>query len=74
MDSIIVAADCDLDAAVEGVAVSAFGFNGQKCSACSRAIVDASLYDLFCDRLQARVGEMKVGDPAENVLRWTGDQ
>ncbi len=39
-DSIIVDADCDLDAAVEGVVASAFGFNGQKCSACSRAIVD----------------------------------
>ena len=40
-DSIVVAADADIDAAVEGVAVSAFGFQGQKCSACSRAIVDA---------------------------------
>ena len=39
-DSIIVSADADLDAAVEGVAVSAFGFQGQKCSACSRAIVE----------------------------------
>ena len=39
-DSIVVAADADLDAAVEGVAVSAFGFQGQKCSACSRAIVE----------------------------------
>ena len=38
-DSIIVEPDCDLDAAVEGVVASAFGFNGQKCSACSRAIV-----------------------------------
>ncbi|HET6207124.1 MAG TPA: aldehyde dehydrogenase family protein, partial [Terracidiphilus sp.] len=35
-DSIVVAADADLDAAVEGVAASAFGFQGQKCSACSR--------------------------------------
>src|ERR1700721_2547382 len=41
-DSIIVASDADLDAAVEGVAVSAFGFQGQKCSACSRAIVEES--------------------------------
>ena len=41
----------DLDAAVEGVAASAFGFNGQKCSACSRVIVDAAIYDVFCDRL-----------------------
>ncbi|WP_158793916.1 L-glutamate gamma-semialdehyde dehydrogenase [Granulicella sp. L60] len=65
-DSIIVEADCDLDAAVEGVAVSAFGFNGQKCSACSRAIVAESIYDLFCDRLQERVAKIKTGDPAEN--------
>ena len=39
-DAIIVDGECDLDAAVEGVAVSAFGYQGQKCSACSRAIVD----------------------------------
>src|SRR5580698_2585598 len=48
-DSIVVDADADLDAAVEGVAVSAFGFQGQKCSACSRAIVDASVYPKFLD-------------------------
>src|SRR3979490_1810585 len=38
-DSIIVESDCDLDAALDGVVASAFGFNGQKCSACSRALV-----------------------------------
>ena len=65
-DSIIVDADCDLDAAVEGVAASAFGFNGQKCSACSRAIVGDAVYDVFCDRLQERVERIKVGDPREN--------
>lgn len=65
-DSIIVADDADLNAAVEGVVASAFGFNGQKCSACSRAIVDARLYDSFCETLQARVTEIKTGDPAEN--------
>jgi 1-pyrroline-5-carboxylate dehydrogenase len=65
-DSIIVDADCDLDAAVEGVATSAFGFNGQKCSACSRAIVDASIHDIFCDRLQERVAQIRQGDPAKN--------
>jgi 1-pyrroline-5-carboxylate dehydrogenase len=65
-DAIIVEPDCDLDAAVEGVTVSAFGFNGQKCSACSRAIVDASIYDVFCERLQARVAMIETGDPAEN--------
>jgi 1-pyrroline-5-carboxylate dehydrogenase len=66
-DSIVVAADADLDAAVEGVAASAFGFQGQKCSACSRAIVDTSLYDTFLEKLQARVAKIRVGDPAENA-------
>ena len=66
-DSIIVDRDCDLDAAVEGVAASAFGFNGQKCSACSRAIVDEAIYDLFCDRLTERVAAIKQGDPVKNL-------
>jgi 1-pyrroline-5-carboxylate dehydrogenase len=69
-DSIIVEADCDLDAALDGVVASAFGFNGQKCSACSRAIVAADIYDVFCDRLQERVAKIKTGDPVENV--YTG--
>jgi 1-pyrroline-5-carboxylate dehydrogenase len=65
-DSILVEPDCDLDAAVEGVVASAFGFNGQKCSACSRVIVDASIYDTFCERLRTRVEALKQGDPAAN--------
>ncbi len=64
-DSIVVAADADVDSAVEGVAASAFGFQGQKCSACSRAIVDASIYDEFVDKLKARVAQITVGDPAD---------
>ena len=63
-DSILVDADADLDAAVEGVAASAFGFQGQKCSACSRAIVDERIYDKFIERLQARAEKITVG-PAE---------
>ena len=66
-DAIIVDADADIDKAVEGVAVSAFGFNGQKCSACSRAIVDGKIYDVFVDRLRERVSQMKSGDPATNA-------
>ncbi len=66
-DAIIVDADCDLDSAVEGVVTSAFGFSGQKCSACSRAIIDAEIYDLFCDRVQERVAQIKQGDPAKNL-------
>ncbi|HEY4355127.1 MAG TPA: L-glutamate gamma-semialdehyde dehydrogenase [Acidobacteriaceae bacterium] len=65
-DAIIVEADADVDAAVEGVVAAAFGFNGQKCSACSRAIVASSIYDIFCERLQERVSTIKSGDPADN--------
>src|SRR5438128_6337854 len=65
-DSIVVQADCNLDAAVEGVVASAFGFNGQKCSACSRAIVEEPIYDLFISRLRERVSQLSQGDPAEN--------
>ena len=65
-DAIIVDGDCDLDSAVEGVASAAFGFQGQKCSACSRAIVDERIYDKFLERLKARVEKITVGDPAEN--------
>ncbi|HZY98754.1 MAG TPA: L-glutamate gamma-semialdehyde dehydrogenase [Candidatus Baltobacteraceae bacterium] len=64
-DSIVVAADADVDAAVEGVAVSAFGFQGQKCSACSRAIVDEKIYDEFVEKLKNRVGKITVGDPSD---------
>ncbi len=64
-DSIVVASDADVEAAVEGVAVSAFGFQGQKCSACSRAIVEASIYDEFLDKLTKRVSNIAVGDPAD---------
>jgi 1-pyrroline-5-carboxylate dehydrogenase len=69
-DSIIVEPDCDLDAAVDGVVASAFGFNGQKCSACSRAIVSETIYDAFCDRLRERVAAIKTGPPVDNV--YTG--
>src|SRR5882762_8241632 len=66
-DAIIVDADADIDSAVEGVAQAAFGFQGQKCSACSRAIVDERVYDKFLDQLKLRVEKIKVGDPAENA-------
>src|SRR6266566_1377334 len=50
-DAIVVDAESDLEQAVEGVAVSAFGYQGQKCSACSRAIVHAKVYDEFLRKL-----------------------
>jgi 1-pyrroline-5-carboxylate dehydrogenase len=60
-DSIVVDSEADVDAAVEGVAVSAFGYQGQKCSACSRAIVVESVYEAFLDKLKRRVEQIKVG-------------
>src|SRR5256714_11316841 len=65
-DAIIVDSEADLDSAVEGVAQAAFGFQGQKCSACSRAIIDERIYDKFLERLKARVEKLNVGDPTEN--------
>ncbi len=66
-DAIIVDADSDIASAIEGVAQSAFGFQGQKCSACSRAIVDERIYDKFLEQLKSRVEKIQVGDPAENA-------
>jgi len=65
-DSILVCADADVDAAVDGVVAAAFGFSGQKCSACSRAIVEAPIYDVFVERLRGKVPALTVGDPAGN--------
>jgi 1-pyrroline-5-carboxylate dehydrogenase len=70
-DAIVVDAESDLDQAVEGVAVSAFGYQGQKCSACSRAIVDAKVYDAFVEKLAARVKTIQVG-PADDPRYYMG--
>lgn len=52
-NAIIIDDDADLDEAVPGVLASGFGYQGQKCSACSRVIVLASIYDAFIERLAA---------------------
>ena len=57
---VVVAASADLDLAVEGTARSAFGLGGQKCSAASRAFVDNTLVDEFCDRLAARADAIRA--------------
>jgi 1-pyrroline-5-carboxylate dehydrogenase len=64
-DAIVVADDADIDAAVEGVVASAYGFSGQKCSACSRAIVDARVYDQFLAAFVAKTEGLVVGDPSD---------
>ncbi len=70
-DAIIVDEEADLDAAVTGVLQSAFGFQGQKCSACSRAIVSEKLYDAFLEKLKPKVEAIRQG-PAEDPDNYMG--
>ncbi|HKA08689.1 MAG TPA: L-glutamate gamma-semialdehyde dehydrogenase [Gemmataceae bacterium] len=63
-NAVIVDSDADLDEAVKGVAESAFGYQGQKCSAGSRAIVLEPVYDAFLARLIETTKSMKIA-PAE---------
>ena len=62
-NAIIVDGDADLDEAVTGVVQSAFGFQGQKCSACSRAIVLEENYDEFVHRVIESVRSLEIGPP-----------
>src|SRR5258708_2257811 len=64
-DAIIVDREADIDSAVTGVVQSAYGYQGQKCSACSRAIVDQAVYDEFLTKLQTKVATLTVGAPEE---------
>ncbi|MET0511027.1 MAG: aldehyde dehydrogenase family protein, partial [Thermoleophilaceae bacterium] len=61
----IVTAEADLDRAAEGVARAAYGLSGQKCSACSRAIVVDSVHDEFVAALVSFTEGLTLGDPAE---------
>lgn len=69
-NAIIIDDDADLDEAVLGVVRSAFGFQGQKCSACSRVIVLPGVYDHFVSRLIEATKSLKVGpadDPSTDI-------
>lgn len=69
-NAIIVDESADLDQAVQGVVYSAFGYSGQKCSACSRVVVLASVYDAFVTRLVEATKSLNVGhavDPSTKV-------
>jgi RHH-type proline utilization regulon transcriptional repressor/proline dehydrogenase/delta 1-pyrroline-5-carboxylate dehydrogenase len=69
-NAIIVDADADLDEAVVGVVRSAFGYQGQKCSACSRVVVLEEAYVRFLERLKAAAESLPMGpveDPANQV-------
>jgi 1-pyrroline-5-carboxylate dehydrogenase len=64
-DAIIVDSDTDFDDAASGVVASAFGFQGQKCSACSRAIIVGDAYEPVLQRIVERTSRIVVGDPTE---------
>ena len=70
-DATIVDEEADVDAAVEGVAMAAFGYQGQKCSACSRAIVSEKIYDSFVQKLVERAKKFTVG-PSEDYSNSMG--
>jgi 1-pyrroline-5-carboxylate dehydrogenase len=63
-DAIIVNADADLEAAIEGIVTSAFGFQGQKCSACSRAIIHRDVYDHVVSGVVERTAALVSVGPA----------
>lgn len=64
-NAIIIDDDADLDAAIPGVLQSAFGYQGQKCSAASRVIVVGKIYSNFIERLCAATASMRIGDPLD---------
>jgi 1-pyrroline-5-carboxylate dehydrogenase len=70
-DGMIVDEEADIDAAVEGTAQAAFGYQGQKCSACSRVIVSENIYDTFLSKLVERTKKIKVG-PSDDPNNYMG--
>lgn len=63
----IVTSHADIERAAEGIALAAFGFSGQKCSATSRVYVDKKIAASFLDTLKARISRIVVGDPRERA-------
>lgn len=64
-DAIVVADDADLDSAAVGIVQAAYGFQGQKCSACSRLIVDEAVHDELLAKVVALTEQLNVGQPTE---------
>jgi 1-pyrroline-5-carboxylate dehydrogenase len=64
-DTIVVDSDADLELAAQSIVKSAFGFSGQKCSACSRAVIVSDVYDQVLDRVTELTKELTVGNPED---------
>jgi 1-pyrroline-5-carboxylate dehydrogenase len=70
-DGMIIDEEADIDAAAEGTAQAAFGYQGQKCSACSRVIVSEKVYDKFLEKLLEHTKKIKVG-PSDDPNNYMG--
>lgn len=66
-DPTVVCADADIDAAAAGIVAAAFGYSGQKCSACSRVIAEDSVYDELLKKVVEKTKALKIGLPEENA-------
>lgn len=66
-DSIVVDNDANLDDAADGIVQAAFGFQGQKCSACSRAIIHKDVYDKVLEKVVERTKKLTIGKPEEKT-------
>jgi len=64
-DTIVVDKEADLELAAQSIVKSAFGFSGQKCSACSRAVIVEDVYDQVVNRVVELTNELTIGDPAD---------
>ncbi|UAT29982.1 L-glutamate gamma-semialdehyde dehydrogenase [Bacillus badius] len=65
-DTIVVDKEADLELAAQSIVKSAFGFSGQKCSACSRAVIVEDVYDQVLNRAVELTKELTVGNPVDN--------
>jgi 1-pyrroline-5-carboxylate dehydrogenase len=75
-DTIVVDKEADLELAAQSIVKSAFGFSGQKCSACSRVVIVKDVYDQVVERVTELTKELKVGDPTDpaNFMATVIDQ
>ncbi|MCR6109403.1 L-glutamate gamma-semialdehyde dehydrogenase [Bacillus sp. A301a_S52] len=71
-DTIIVDDNADLDLAAESIVYSAFGFSGQKCSACSRAIIHEKVYETVLEKVVNRTKELTVGPVYQDNTNFMG--
>ncbi|MBD8037836.1 L-glutamate gamma-semialdehyde dehydrogenase [Solibacillus sp. A46] len=66
-DTIVVDKDADLELAAQSIVKSAFGFSGQKCSACSRVVIVKDVYDQVVNRVEELTNALTIGDPSDNA-------